>query len=179
MANSYLSSKIKLYKSKIDDKGLGLVCIKKIKKGELIIDYSTGRGRFLNSKDYDILYDRGNHNTMQVDDDLHFVATNEKETEDADFLNHSCNPNCGINGNLKIASIREIKPKEEITIDYAMAGSSDFKMKCNCKSKNCRKIITGNDWKIKDLQKRYNGFFSDYLQKKIDKINKITFNKNL
>jgi len=39
--------------------------------------------------------------------------------------------------------------------------------KCNCGSKNCQKIITGNDWKIPELQERHKGYFSDYLAKKM------------
>jgi hypothetical protein len=104
---------------------------------------------------------------IQVDDDLFFVATNKEELEDADFINHSCNPNCGIKGTLKVVAMREVEPGEEITIDYAMCESSEYAMRCNCESSDCRKTIRGNDWKIKELQKKYKGFFSDYLQKKI------------
>lgn len=53
-----------------------------------------------------------------------------------------------------------------------MQESSKFELKCKCGSKNCRKIIRGDDWKIKKLQKKYKGYFSDYLQKKIDKLNR-------
>ena len=31
----------------------------------------------------------------------------------------------------------------------------------------CRKIITDDDWKIIELQKKYRGYFSKYLQKRI------------
>jgi hypothetical protein len=34
-------------------------------------------------------------------------------------------------------------------------------------AKNCRKTITGNDWKLPILQKRYNGYFSNYIQVKL------------
>lgn len=161
---SYISPKVKIGKSKI---GKGLFALKKIRKGELIIDYTKGPGKFLPTKEADKLYEKGNDYMIQVDDDLFFVATTKEELEDADFLNHSCNPNCGIQGTLKIIAIRDIEPGEEITFDYAMCESSEYEIKCNCGSSNCRKVITGNDWKIKELQKKYKGFFSDYLQKKI------------
>jgi hypothetical protein len=62
--------------------------------------------------------------------------------------NHSCNPNIGfdINGNFVI--IKNVKKNEELTYDYAFGESNkNFIMHCKCNSENCRKIITGNDWK--------------------------------
>jgi hypothetical protein len=56
---------------------------------------------------------------------------------------------------------------EEITLDYAMCESPEYEMKCNCGYSDCRKVVTGNGWKNKELQKKHKGFFSDYLQKKI------------
>ncbi len=47
-----------------------------------------------------------------------------------------------------------------------------FEMDCECNSKNCRKKITESDWQTQHLQKRYYGYFSQYLQEKIDKIRK-------
>ena len=48
-----------------------------------------------------------------------------------------------------------------------MFESSQYSFKCICGAHNCRKTITGDDWRILELQKRYAGYFSDYLQKKI------------
>ncbi len=109
---------------------------------------------------------------IQVGEGRFFAATNKKELEDADFVNHSCSPNCGIKNALKIVAMRDIKPGEEITIDYAMQECSEFRMKCRCGSRDCRKTVTGRDWKIRRLQKKYKGYFSDYLRKKIDGMNK-------
>ncbi len=147
--------------------GLGLFAIAKISKGEVIIDYSNAPGKFLTTKEADALFEKGNDYMMQIDEDSFFVATNREELESSDFINHSCNPNCGIKNKFKIIAMRDIDKKEEITIDYAMCESSEYEMPCQCKNKNCRKVITGNDWKIKSLQEKYNGFFSDYLQRLI------------
>ena len=61
-----------------------------------------------------------------------------------------------------------IKKGEEITFDYAMTDDDpeDY-FECNCGVKNCRKMITGNDWKMKSLQKKYRGYFSLYIQEQI------------
>lgn len=161
---SYITPKIRIRKGR---NGKGLFALKKIRKGELIIDFTKGPGKFLITKEADKLYEEGNDYVIQIGDDLFFAAANREELENADFINHSCTPTCGINGTLKIVAMRDIKPKEEVTIDYAMCESSEYKMECNCGSSSCRKIITGNGWKKKELQKKYKGFFSDYLKKRI------------
>ncbi len=166
MKKSYLSSKIERRKS--SHSGEGLFVKEKILKRELIIDFSTGPGTILNKEQAKKLFETGYDYMLQTGDGTYFAATNESELEDADFLNHSCDPNCGINGSLRIVALRDIKPGEELVFDYAMNESSEFEMGCNCGSKNCRKIITGNDWKDPELQKKYDGFFSECLQKKID-----------
>src|SRR5579872_3758479 len=132
---SYISSKTKVKKSK---NGFGIFATQYIKKGELIADFSDGMGKYLKTKDADKIYDRGLDYMLQVDDDLFFAATTKKEIEEPDLINHSCNPNCGIKGALKIVAMRNIKKGEEITFDYAMSESSNYKFKCNCDATNCR-----------------------------------------
>lgn len=165
---SYISPKIEIRESKIG--GRGLFAKDKIKKGEVVVDYTNGPGKFINMKESDELYGKGNDYMIQIDNDRFFIATSDDELEDVDFLNHSCDPNCGIKGSLRIVAMRDIVGGEEVTFDYAMTESSDYSIDCKCGSKNCRMIITGNDYKLPDLQKRYKGFFSEYIQKKIDKL---------
>ncbi len=78
----------------------------------------------------------------------------------ADFLNHSCDPNCAIKKiekNLYIFAIKNIFAGSEITIDYStiIAKDDSWKMKCNCYSKNCRKIIRKFNSLPKIFQKKY------------------------
>jgi len=162
---SYISPKIKVGMSK--KTGNGLFAIEKINKDEVVGDYTGGFGEFLDTKEADKIYDKGLDHMIQVDDDLFFAATDKSEIEEADLFNHSCNPNCGIKDKLKIVAMRDIEVGEEVTIDYAMMESSEYSFACHCGSANCRKVVTGNDWKIPQLQKRYAGYFSEYLEKKI------------
>lgn len=84
-------------------------------------------------------------------------------------VNHSCNPNCGINVNKTGAhdfvAMRDIVVDEEITFDYAMRnyGVAFFPKQCICGSEKCRGIITG--WKDlpDELKKKYEGFVAPYL----------------
>ncbi len=84
-------------------------------------------------------------------------------------VNHSCEPNCGINLNATGAhdfvAMRDIIANEEITFDYAMRnyGVDYFPKQCMCGSIGCRGKISG--WK--DLpaarKKMYKGFVAPYL----------------
>lgn len=111
---------------------------------------------------------------LQIDESFVIGPRYSNELEDTDYFNHSCNPNSGINGQIFLVAMRDIAPGEEITFDYAMvlhktAGVPLYEMVCSCGSANCRGTITDNDWRLPELQKRYNGWFSWYLQDKIDR----------
>jgi hypothetical protein len=98
--------------------------------------------------------------------------------EDTDFFNHSCDPNSGFKGQVFLVAMREISAGEEITFDYGMTVSESagsdmiFRMDCACGSPRCRKTITEQDWMLPELQARYKGYFSQYIQEKIEKRNR-------
>lgn len=167
MTKSYISPKVELRNGRI---GRGLHAVKPLLPGELVIDFAKGPGKLLSTTEANRLFDSGNDYMIQVGDNEFFVATNHEELEEADFINHSCDPNCGIRGSLQIVALRKILPGDEITYDYAMSESSDYQLSCRCLSGICREVITGNDWKNKELQLKYKGFFSGYLEIKIDKL---------
>jgi len=97
----------------------------------------------------------------------HFVLGPELR-EPGDSINHSCLPNCGLRNATQLITMRDIAVGEELTYDYAMSDTSDYdEFECACRSDNCRVRITGNDWKLLDLQTRYQQIFSPYVQRKI------------
>lgn len=110
---------------------------------------------------------------MQIEE--RFVLGSRKATkpEDADLFNHSCDPNCGFKGQIFLVTMRDVAPGEEMTFDYAMVVSESvgsdikFEMDCSCGSSRCRGHITESDWMLPELQKRYEGFFTQYLAEKI------------
>ncbi|MFL6568844.1 MAG: SET domain-containing protein, partial [Chthoniobacterales bacterium] len=56
----------------------------------------------------------------------------------------------------------------ELTHDWAMTDDNDDPPTgCRCGAGQCRKIITGKDWQRPELQRRYAGYFSAYLEEKI------------
>ncbi len=71
--------------------------------------------------------------------------------------------------------MRNIKKDEEVTFDYAMVlhrtrGCKPYRLACKCGGGDCRKVITDMDWRIPELQERYAGYFSWFLQEKIDRL---------
>jgi hypothetical protein len=83
-------------------------------------------------------------------------------------VNHSCEPNVGMGGNVLLVSMREIAAGEELTIDYALfLGDPGFAMECRCGTAACRGVVRGTDWMRTDLRERYRGWFSWWLQRKI------------
>jgi SET domain-containing protein len=111
---------------------------------------------------------------MQIEERFVLASQKSGRPEDTDFFNHSCNPNSGFKGQIFLVAMRNIAKGEEITFDYAMVVSETpgcsivFEMDCECGAKNCRKKITEQDWKNPELRRMYKGYFSQYLQDKID-----------
>jgi len=91
------------------------------------------------------------------------------------WINHSCAPNCGFMGQIFLMALRDIAADEEIAYDYAMAMNSSpasdsyFSMACRCGSPLCRGVVWEDDWQRPELQARYDGYFTWFLQDKINR----------
>jgi SET domain-containing protein len=106
--------------------------------------------------------------SIQVEDNLYLVP---RQTEAADFVNHSCSPNAGLSGQIALVALRDIQPGQEVCYDYAMSDGSTYdEFDCQCGEAECRHRITGDDWRLPALQARYRGHFSPYLQRRIDRL---------
>lgn len=65
-------------------------------------------------------------------------------------INHSCDPNCRIQGFNQLVARRNINAGDELTIDYGTVSIGNGNViidKCNCKSADCRGTISTDDWK--------------------------------
>src|SRR5436190_19810813 len=103
---------------------------------------------------------------IQIEDTQYIVQASAADLEaNILCLNHSCDPNVGVRGQITFVAMSDIPAGTELTIDYAMIdGDPSERMQCACGARECRKIITGNDWRLPELQRRYAGYFSLYLQ---------------
>ena len=63
---------------------------------------------------------------LQIDDDLFLAST--PPFDSADYVNHSCDPNCGIVGSVLLVTMRDVDAGEELCFDYAMTDSDDYDM---------------------------------------------------
>ncbi len=160
----------KVFVGNTDNHGVGTFALEKIKRGEIVMMQG---GCIVHKDIFDTNpeYDKYSYHCFQVEKDFYICPKSLiREDFEAIFnVNHSCDPTCGFHGQLTLIALRDIEKGEEITFDYAMTdmgsendGWSD--MKCLCCSKKCRGFITGKDWQKKELQEKYKGFFSNYIQ---------------
>lgn len=162
MLKSVLSNKVEIRTNSLN--GKGIFAKENIKKGEIV--FIKG-GHILTQ---DEIFSSGVINSYFPISDEYFLGATNKDEEDQIKLyqNHSCNPNVGLHGEITFIAMRDIEKDEELTVDYAFIDNEDYSFECTCGSNNCRKIITGFDWKIKELQDKYYEYFAQYLKDKID-----------
>lgn len=158
---SRLSPKVEIRSSGINRKGMFAKAL--IKKDEIV--YIKG-GHIITREE---LFSSSVINSyLPISDEYYLGALNPEEEELIKlYNNHSCDPNCGMRGEITFVALRDINAGEELTVDYAFIDNEDYSFNCHCGSPNCRKIVTGFDWKNKDLQKKYYPYFAEYLKEKI------------
>ncbi len=69
---------------------------------------------------------------------------------------------------LHLVAMRDVVAGEELTTDYTLFDDYGGSMECHCDTDACRHVIDGRDWMLPELQERYRGWFSTYLQRRID-----------
>jgi len=162
----------RLEKKSSDTEGSGIFATADIKKDERVAIF--GGKIMLIDEMYQIPPELQRY-TMQIEERF-ILGPACDHAEDTDFFNHSCEPNCGFSGQVFLVAMRDIMAGEEITFDYAMTVSESvgsdmvFSMDCACGSPRCRGTITEQDWRLPELQERYRGYFSPYIQEKIGKL---------
>jgi uncharacterized protein len=105
-----------------------------------------------------------------IDEDQNLLWDVVNSSEDGPGgANHSCDPNLWMQGARTVSARRDIAAGEELTLDYAMfTVTPEWRMPCQCGKGLCRGIVTGNDWQLPELQQRYAGHFSPFINIRID-----------
>jgi len=89
---------------------------------------------------------------LQISEDLFMVSPVYDDGPDAiSLIRHSSNPNCGFQGQISLVAMRDIQIGEEISYDPFMNAST-----------------AKGGYLDKSVRQKYYGYFSDYLQRKID-----------
>jgi len=159
--NSYLSPKAEIRSSPV--RGRGLFATGEFCPGEVV--YVMGGYVFTrqSSESAGTLFQR---QEIQIADNLFIGANHPDDCMIAS--SHSCDPNIAVQGQIVFVALCEIAADEELTHDWATTDDAVYAIKCRCGSPACRGIITGKDWQQKDLQQKYRGLFSWYLEQKIE-----------
>jgi uncharacterized protein len=164
MTKTYCYTSPKLVGREMPEKGFaGLFAIEPVAQGEVLTVYM---GEIINGEQLAQLPPADQVHILQIEDDLYIAPI---QSEDAHLVNHSCDPNTGFSGQVVTVALRDIEAGEEICFDYAMCdGSSYDEFTCLCGAPHCRGVIRGSDWSLPELWIKYAGYFSPYLQRRID-----------
>ena len=168
MPKSFISPKARVKSSPIH--GKGLFAVAPIRKGEIV---AIKGGHIMNEEELRRTDALSEMSFFQVEPSFYIGAKEKSETKQNKlFMNHSCDPNVGYRGQITFVAMRNIKPGEELTFDWAMGTDErylwkDWKIPCNCGTPGCRKVLTPHDWRNKRLQARYRGYFATFMQDRI------------
>lgn len=159
--SSWFNPKTEKRKSGIQ--GRGLFARKAIAEGEIV---AVKGGAIMDSASFAAVRDQVSPAEIQIEDDLYIAPRTRDEVEENILcLNHSCNPNVSVRGQITFVAMRNIPADVELTTDYAMIdGDPSERMPCACGAVGYRGLITGDDWRLPLLQQRYRGYFSRYIE---------------
>lgn len=165
----YLSPK--LAAGKTPNKGSnGVFAIEPIGSGELLTVWG---GIIVKYADLARLDASQQEQAIQVEEGLHLAPFGPAEP--ADFFNHSCRPNAGLDGQNCLVALSDISTGDEVCFDYATSDSTPYdEFHCGCGEASCRTYISADDWRLPNLWDRYANHFSPYLQFRIDRLKGIS-----
>lgn len=144
-------------------KGKTVIATQDIPKGEVMVVFG---GRAVTRETLDQISSELGRHALQIGKNIFLL---QSKLEEGDYINHSCNPNLGVEGQITLVAMRDIKAEEEVCFDYAMVDMSNAdEFDCLCGSDFCRRKITGEDWRLPELQLRYKGYFGAHVQRAID-----------
>jgi SET domain-containing protein len=144
--------------------GRGVVALADIARDEIV---AIKVGHIVTRAEIDQVTAAAGDLALQIDDDFYLAPRSAADVEDMSvFINHSCDPNVGFRGQVVYVAMRDIRAGEELCHDYAMERSDDYTLNCHCGSPLCRGKVSGDDWKLPELQRRYGDYFSIYIRNK-------------
>ena len=142
-------------------KGKGLFALQNIKKGEEILYIS---GKVVEVEDESVYSEHVREHWHPIDKKGGKVVYVLPEPPWM-YLNHSCEPNAGLNYDRHLVATNDISKGEEINIDYSTLFPVGWSMKCECGNKICRKTISTFDTLSPGDQARLRDYISSYVRK--------------
>lgn len=174
LPQTWTDPRIEFRTSRISDNGM--FARERIKKGETVCIVG---GNVMTDEEFAAFQATyRNYNAIQVDDHQHLVEDPEVTRNLQGSMNHSCDSSTWMRDEATLVARRDIDAGEEATVDYALFTTQSNWMldtRCRCGSPYCRRIITGDDWRREDVQERYQGHFSPFINRRIEKLRKGSF----
>lgn len=119
-----------LYFKDVPGKGRGVFAARTFAAGDLVLEF---QGKVRNVETFKDLT-----HALQISPRRFLSASGGID----DYVNHSCDPNCGIRdveGRIQLFALATIEAGDEITFDYATTQSGGFFVfDCQCDAVNCR-----------------------------------------
>lgn len=158
----WLDPRIVVRPSRIE--GLGLFATSPIAKGDTV---GILGGRVIDDLELRrIAKVRAKYNSAAIADGVNLLLEDDEVIARG---NHSCESNLWMRDEFTLEARTDIAAEEEVTIDYALQTSlAEWEMACTCDSPHCRKVVRGDDWTRAELQARYRGHFSPFLNRRIE-----------
>ncbi|AFT90280.1 HAD-IA family hydrolase [Paraburkholderia phenoliruptrix] len=150
--------------------GHGLFAVRSFRKGEIIGQFG---GRLVAAEAIDDYVREVGNFGLQVHPNWYVCPGSAEEISQHGTIRHSCAPNVGLSDALTLVTMRDIVASQEthveFLIDYAMTGlpATSF-FSCVCGAPACRGEVTGDDWRIKELQLAYRGYFPPFKARLIE-----------
>ena len=171
--NDWISPNVEIRESPLG--GKGMFAKEPIHEGETVIRWGGTPKNVFTEEEIRAGKARKS-SSIAIEEDIYLAGEANVPTEDTDLLNHSCDPNLWLKDAVTLTARRDIETGEELTADYALWQSDEDWVagwECKCGTSVCRKKITGQDWRLPGVQKRYKGHFSPFLNRKIEQLQKL------
>jgi len=168
LSQTWIDPRIEFRKSPIS--GDGMFAREPIQKGETVC--IVGGVVMTDSEFADFQTTHSFYNSIQVDKNLHLVEDPEVTRASEGSMNHSCDSSAWMADEVTLVARRDIEAGREVTVDYALFTTQSNWMldnRCHCGSPDCRRVITGDDWRREDVQERYQNHFSPFINRKIER----------
>jgi SET domain-containing protein len=124
--------------------GLGLYATRRIARGGRLIEYL---GERIDGAEMVRRCAAGNHYIFKLNDTCYLDGKIEANV--ARFINHSCDPNCGIlweHDRIWIVAARDLENEEEITFNYGYDLEDYQHYPCTCGSVQCVRFIVAEEY---------------------------------
>lgn len=168
LSRSRISPKLVPGQSKIH--GAGVIAAQDIAEGETLMEFG---GLPITAEDIET--DLYRMRSIWMVSTGSYLALREDDPEPSldENLNHSCDPNAWLVGDVSLVARRDIAAGEEITLDQGTWNFDEDEYvwdqdRCSCGAANCRRTLTHHDWKLPALQERYAGHFHPVVQRLIE-----------